>query len=74
MIFDNVTLRISANCSEVKRVNTFEFSYQNLSHLRKERNCRPSKHPIVGPTSAPCKEFSAIPPVNRSMSSTCLLQ
>ena len=47
------------------------FSNQNRSPFFKIWNCWPSKHPKVGPTTAPDKGLSARPPTKRSMSSTC---
>lgn len=66
-------LRISASCSWLNRMNSLDVSYQNRSHFRRFLKCIPNKQPNVGPTSAPCNGVSDMPPVNKSISSTCLL-
>ncbi|XP_031772855.1 uncharacterized protein LOC116414501, partial [Apis florea] len=58
------------SCPAVKPFSSREFSYQNLSPRRRLLNCWPIIQANVGPTKPPFTDFSAIPPVNRSMSST----
>lgn len=46
--------------------------YQNRSPFRRFENCWAIIQAKVGPTSPPTTGLSAIPPVNKSMSSTVL--
>lgn len=65
---------ISASCLTLKRINGSSVSNQCLSHLRSLENCSAIMQPNVGPTDPPCSGLSVMPPLNRSMSSTCLFK
>ena len=65
MTFDNVILRISANCASVNLMRGFPFSYQKRSHFRKFLNWMPMIQAKVGPTRPPWRGVSARPPEKR---------
>src|SRR5699024_8063177 len=48
------------------------FSYQNRSPTLLRLDCSATIHAKVGPTSASGNGSSCAPPINKSMSSTCL--
>lgn len=73
MILAKVSFLIWFNCASVKRTNGSEVSCQKRSHFFNLSNCIPATQPKVGPTDPPCIGYSDKPPVNKSISSTLLL-